>query len=129
MTDQPNTLPDPELVEVLPDTRDALADVPVQQLVVEEPAATRADLIGQGRPVRWCIACGQADDHPRHAVQLDDGSGGFVDWHFDCHAMVTGCPTCSLTVETRPDGATGADFLAHVLDVGSRQAAAAGTED
>lgn len=94
-----------------------------------EPTPTRNDLIGEGRPMRSCIGCAQVDDHPRHSVQVDGPAGLFADWHFDCHRMITGCEACGLAVDTRAEGAVGGAFLQHVLDVGSRQAAAAGQED
>lgn len=117
-----------------PDVVDGALVQVAQQQQADALTATRDDLIGDAfgeasRPLTRCIACAQVDDHPMHSVQVEDGSGAFVDWHMDCHAQVIGCSSCSAVVASRPEGATGADFLAHVLDFGGRQAAPAGQED
>lgn len=44
-------------------------------------------------PTRTCIGCAQTDDHPRHVIALPDGSE--VTWHFDCHRIAAGCPSCT----------------------------------
>lgn len=73
-----------------------------------------SDLIGGDRPLTTCLACGQTDDHPKHSVMVDP-AGGWADWHLDCHAQVTGCEDCSRRIAGRPDGATGAQLLEHLL--------------
>lgn len=42
-------------------------------------------------PIRTCIGCAQTDDHPRH---VEATIAGDVNWHLDCHAIVTGCDSC-----------------------------------
>lgn len=74
-------------------------------------AATK--MIGNDRPQRTCIACGQTDDHPRHSVQIDPER--WADFHLDCHArMDPPCRECASRVEGA-DGKTGAQLLAHLL--------------
>jgi len=70
-------------------------------------------LIGDDRPLRGCLACGQADDHPRHSVQVDPEH--WADFHLDCHAAsAPPCPECAARI-AGADGATGADLLQHLL--------------
>lgn len=47
-------------------------------------------------PIRTCIGCTVADDHPRHVIALGDGSE--VTWHMDCHKIATGCETCAAQI-------------------------------
>lgn len=51
-----------------------------------------AELIGEGRPIRACLACGGRDDHPRCQVQIDDKA--WAEWHPDCHYAVVGDAGC-----------------------------------
>jgi len=62
-------------------------------------------------PVRTCIGCGQTDDHPRHVIYLRTGED--VTWHIDCHALATGCATCTTQTKTAK-GATGDKLRAHL---------------
>lgn len=48
-------------------------------------------------PIRTCIGCEQTDDHPRHVIAVGDGSE--VTWHFDCHRIALGCPSCTAQTE------------------------------
>lgn len=51
-------------------------------------------------PVRPCIGCGQADDHPRHVVVVASGEEHVeVLWHMDCHDLATGCDVCHAQLE------------------------------
>ncbi len=62
-------------------------------------------------PVRTCIGCAQTDDHPRHVIIAGDGVE--VTWHQDCHAIATGCESCTEhTAKAR--GKTGEDFRKHI---------------
>jgi len=61
-------------------------------------------------PIRVCLGCEQADDHPRHVVALQDGTDVF--WHMDCHA-VTGCAVCAKQIEGA-EGATGDTLRTHL---------------
>ncbi len=69
--------------------------------------------IGDGRPVRFCPLCQQADDHPRHEIA---GTVNNVAPHMDCCAAF-GCPDGSCPVLTRDKGRkVGAAFLAQIRD-------------
>lgn len=48
-------------------------------------------MAGQSNPIRTCIGCTQTDDHPRHTMVQGDVD---VSWHYDCHAIATGCEIC-----------------------------------
>jgi len=62
-------------------------------------------------PVRTCIGCTQADDHPRHVIALPDGSE--VTWHMDCHQLATGCEVCTSQI-AGAEGKTGDDLRLHL---------------
>lgn len=47
-------------------------------------------------PVSTCLGCTQPDDHPKHRINLPDGTT--VAWHMDCHAL-TGCAVCVAQLE------------------------------
>lgn len=53
------------------------------------------------RQVRKCIACTKEDQAPKHTMAIADGTNGGVDvhWHYDCHAVATGCEICTKVVE------------------------------
>lgn len=70
-------------------------------------------MIGGGRPVRRCSACGQVDDHPRDIVDNGDPAVE-LNYHLDCHANL-GCPACAAQIADRPDGATGQELLDHIV--------------
>jgi hypothetical protein len=82
-----------------------------------------SDLIGGGRPLRFCPVCKQVDDHPRHATDLDPSDD--VARHMDCCASV-GCPTgtCVVQREGLAESVTGAEFLAHILSLDHDEVAA-----
>lgn len=63
-------------------------------------------------PIRPCIGCQQADDHPRHVVILADQTE--VPWHMDCHVLTTGCELCAQQL-AGADGATGAALRDHLV--------------
>jgi hypothetical protein len=68
-------------------------------------------------PQRICVGCKQTDDHPRH-VEVIDAAGTAVPWHMDCHALITGCETC--TAQTAgADGATGDALRTHIIEKGN----------
>ena len=74
-------------------------------------------MIGGGRPMRTCVACGQTDDHPRHSVLVGDA---WAEYHLDCHALMSPpCQECKARVTGRPPHAIGADLLKHLLDQSS----------
>lgn len=77
-----------------------------------------ADLMGGGRPVRPCIACGQHDDHPRHVIDL--GGGETSMFHLDCHALM-GCETCKPQAAAAA-GATGHGMLDAIIALHAEQA-------
>ena len=62
------------------------------------------------RPVRFCDACKQYDNHPRHA-HGNPLAGGWLR-HMDCCASL-GCPVCQET-EAANAGARGAELIAHL---------------
>ena len=64
-------------------------------------------------PVRSCLACGQEDDHPRHVVVIPPDMAE-VPWHFDCHAAITNCESCTVVVKTAK-GKTGEDLRTHIM--------------
>lgn len=53
------------------------------------------------RQVRKCIACTKEDTAPKDIVAVNDGTNGGSDvyWHLDCHAIATGCESCTKAVE------------------------------
>lgn len=59
-------------------------------------------------PVRPCLGCGNEDDHPRHQVVIPPDQTS-VFWHYDCHALVTGCELCKPIAEAAA-GRTGDDL-------------------
>lgn len=61
--------------------------------------------------IRSCIACGQADDHPRHVIAQGDAS---ILWHMDCHVIATGCEVCEQQIGGA-DGAQGDELRTHLL--------------
>lgn len=63
------------------------------------------------RRMRTCIACGQTDDGPKHVVAVDPVND--VNWHFDCHATVTGCEPCVETVKAAK-GKKDLDLVEHL---------------
>jgi hypothetical protein len=80
-------------------------------------------LIGEGRPIRFCPECRQADDHPRHRIATEPDD---LARHMDCCAA-RGCPDgrCDVAL-VGAGGKTGAALLEHLLDRGdtSKQLAA-----
>lgn len=65
-------------------------------------------------PIRTCLACQQADDHPRCSHQLPDGR--WVDYHFDCCAA-TGCAHAKKQIKGLTSGAIGDEMRAHLTRV------------
>lgn len=68
------------------------------------------------RQVRPCIACeNPGDEAPKHIVAVPDGTNGGVDvfWHYDCHALMTGCESCTAVVKSA-DGKKNADLVEHL---------------
>lgn len=65
--------------------------------------------------VRTCIGCEKTDDHPRHDILLQlEPELVEVSWHLDCHAIGTGCETC--TAQTAgADGKTGDAMRKHII--------------
>lgn len=70
-------------------------------------------------PIRTCLACGQTDDHPRHVIALPDGND--VNYHFDCHKIVTNCEHCTPVVDSS-DGKKGDDLRAHIISSNAGEA-------
>ncbi|MEV1295772.1 hypothetical protein [Pseudonocardia sp. NPDC049635] len=74
------------------------------------------DASGQVRPMRICgglgVGCGKVDDHPRHVIELPGGAEAL--YHLDCHAAA-GCASCAEQISGRPQSATGAELLDHLL--------------
>lgn len=69
-------------------------------------------------PMRFCIGCAQTDDHPRHVVVVLSEQGQVeVPWHMDCHAALTGCPTCTEQTEGA-EGLRGDALRAHLTAIG-----------
>lgn len=68
--------------------------------------------------VSTCIACTQADDHPKHIVDLD---GHNVIWHHDCHVLVADCDICTAQLADAPEGAKGDDLRTHLASLPARQ--------
>lgn len=68
--------------------------------------------IGDGRPVRFCPECKQADDHPRHVIAGEDPS---IARHLDCCRNV-GCPdgTCNVATAGAEDK-RGGELVEHLL--------------
>ena len=48
-------------------------------------------------PVRTCVGCGRADDHPRHVHALPDGTTFGL--HMDCCAISKSCEVCLAQLE------------------------------
>lgn len=48
--------------------------------------------LGDDRPVRECVACGQHDNHPRCQVQVTQTD--WVGYHPDCHQHAVGDADC-----------------------------------
>lgn len=69
-------------------------------------------VIGDGRPRRFCPACEQVDDHPRHVIE--DGGDPKVALHMDC-CRARGCPdgTCDI-ITAGAESLRGAKLLAHI---------------
>ncbi len=63
-------------------------------------------------PTRTCLACGGTDDHPRHV--LDVGNGTTVNFHMDCHSIASGCEVCAAQIEDAK-GAKGDKLRTHLL--------------
>ena len=67
------------------------------------------------RQMRACIGCTQTDQAPKHTMAVADGTNGGVDvhWHYDCHAVATGCATCQKVVSDSGGAQDGAlvEFL------------------
>lgn len=63
-------------------------------------------------PVRTCLGCGVADDHPRHVIDLDGVN--VTNWHHDCHSAVTGCEICAFVVKAAK-GKTGEELRTHLM--------------
>lgn len=65
-------------------------------------------------PMRTCLACGQADDHPRHDHVLPDHST--VSHHFDCgNRMMPPCESCAVRLRSH-DGQNGEQMRRFLLD-------------
>lgn len=82
--------------------------------------------IGEGRTVTFCPVCRQADDHPKHAIALEDNS---VSRHMDC-CRDSGCPTgaCDVLLGSAKPGA-GRKMLDHIVNAHAKRDVAAELED
>lgn len=58
-------------------------------------------IVAMTNPIRFCVACKQADDHPRHEIAGTNGADSMTDgpMHMDCCAEARGCALCAAQLE------------------------------
>jgi len=67
--------------------------------------------------MRVCVACTQTDDHPRHIIDL--GNGSEAGMHPDCCVMVRDCAVCK-TQLADAKGAKGDQLREHLVSLPPR---------